>query len=158
VPLFRRGSAQASSARPQDEIAALRASLAALHTRVLASGHDLPDGATPQFRRIEDALLTVLDHPSTAQGSPEQMFLLTALITDYVPTSVDTYLALPPQLSFWRRAPGSDEAAMELRRQLELLEDRCWELAAAVTEGNVQALKNQSRFLEGRFGTSSLKI
>jgi hypothetical protein len=142
----------------QAEVDQLRAGLAALHREVLAAGAKLPDGAVPQFRRIEDALTGVLTHAGTLEGSPEEMFLVKAIVSDYLPTSVRAYLALPASLALARRTPASQDAADELCRQLEILEDRATELADAVSVGDVQALKNQSRFLESRFAQSSLVI
>ena len=144
-----------------DEVAALRASLRATVQRVNRAADRLPVGVVPQVRAIEDALRELLDHLAATAGSAtsaQERYTLAATVTDYLPTSVDTYLALPPTFADTHRTPAGLTAGDELLEQLVLLEGAVRDLALAVYSGDAQRLSTQGRFLASRFATSELDL
>ena len=86
------------------------------------------------------------------------MVTLSSVIRDYLPTSIDTYLALPPAFIDSHRNPEGETPAEELAGQLRMLGRGVDELAAAVYSGDAQRLSVQGRFLESKFAASDLDL
>jgi hypothetical protein len=142
-----------------EDVAGLRRALADLIRRVKASSGRLPTGAVVEIRDIGDRLSGLLDHEDRAGGADTyELATLAAVIRDYLPTSVDSYLALPPEfLSTHRNAEGQTPAE-ELHAQLLVMEKGVSELARAIYSGDAQRLSIQGRFLDARFSSSDLDL
>lgn len=148
---------------PASEIPALRDALGGLVRRVNAAAGRLPDGAVPAVRDIEDHLVALLDHADErlqAGVSVDTLAMVTlaATINDYLPTSIDVYLALPEAFLVEHRNPQGQTAAEELSAQLELLEQGVAELASALYSGDAQRLFAQGRFLDAKFAKTDLDL
>lgn len=148
---------------PGDELAGLRAALAAVVSQVRAESGRLPTGAIPEVRETADQIVELLDYcEATARAGdtvePFAMFTLSAAITDYLPTSIDGYLALPPAFLANHRSPTAQSPAEELVAQLVVLRRGMVELAASVYAGDSQRLTSQRRFLETKFSGSDLDL
>ena len=144
-----------------DEVAALRSALRALVQRVNRAADRLPVGVVPQVRAIEDALRELLDHVAATAGSAtsaQERFTLAATVNDYLPTSIDAYLALPPAFAESHRTPAGRSPGEELLEQLILLESAVRDLALAIYSGDAERLSTQGRFLDSRFATSELDL
>ena len=144
-----------------DEVAALQAALRAVVQRVNRAADRLPVGVVPQVRAIEDALRELLEHVAATAGSAtsaQERFTLAATVNDYLPTSIDTYLALPPAFAQTHRTLGGLTPGDELLEQLVLLDSAVRDLALAVYSGDAERLSTQGRFLDSRFATSELDL
>lgn len=143
--------------RDTDEIVALRRDVGSLRRQIAQTGSRLPREVHARLGRIFGVLETILSSADRLSTSPEQMFIVSRTIRDYLPTSLEVYLNLPP--AYAMRASGSRRSALEeLSAQLELLEAQMEKVATTLYEGNLQALVNQGRFLEEKFRSSSLDL
>jgi hypothetical protein len=160
---FGRDPEPRAPADPADEITALREALRVLVRRVNASAGRLPTGAVPEIRDIGDRLGELLDHEHRVTGAgggadSYEMVTLAAVIGDYLPTSIDTYLALPPAFLESHRNAEGETPAEELLGQLRLMEKGVSELAKAIYSGDAQRLSVQGRFLDAKFSASDLDL
>jgi hypothetical protein len=158
-----RGPEGPSRPPPPEGVPALRTALDALVRRINASSWRLPAAAVVEARDITDRLGQLLDHEERMAASgggadAYEMTTLTAAIRDYLPTSIDTYLALPAEfLDSHRNADGLTPAE-ELVDQLHVMEKGVTELAHAIYSGDVQRLSVQGRFLDAKFSSSDLDL
>lgn len=122
-------------------------SLDALRAFVRASGAALPTVVSSRVRHVEDGLRDAA-RTVTAQGaSTEQRFLFQALVTDYLPTPVRTYLTLPAS----DRTPDSD-ATRTLSAQLDVVDETVSDMHAQIRSGAIAELSTHGRFLRDRLG------
>ncbi|WP_051759970.1 hypothetical protein [Herbidospora cretacea] len=124
------------------ETAALRAELDTLVGRL----RGLPPDVIDRVVELAQTLRGVLGRVE----SPDHLHVVSQTIRDYLPTSLDAYGRLPLD----RR----EAAHAELLSQLDLLKTGLGRVADAVHAGDEQALKDQGRFLQDRFGGSSLDL
>ncbi|MCL2466286.1 MAG: hypothetical protein FWF21_03355 [Micrococcales bacterium] len=89
-------------------------------------------------------------------GAPEQQQMITAMITDYLPTSVETYLNLPRALTTGTGVRR--DAHDELLDQLGILAAESARVRDAVYARTVEALANQGQFLRDKFRRSGLDL
>ncbi|HXR44380.1 MAG TPA: hypothetical protein VN759_06200 [Pseudolysinimonas sp.] len=90
--------------------------------------------------------------------APEQRHTVQAMITDYLPTSLQTYLNLPRTFALSTRVAGKKTAHDELMDQLGILDTESGKIRDAVYSKEVDSLADQSRFLRQKFATSSLDL
>ncbi|GAA0989095.1 hypothetical protein GCM10009555_072300 [Acrocarpospora macrocephala] len=109
-----------------------------------------PDDVLRQAYELGGLLKEVLDRAEVLTTAPDQLHVVSQTIRDYLPTSLNAYANLPVS-----RRPA---AHAELLGQLELLRAGLGRVADAVYQGDEQALKAQSRFLQDRFGGSELDL
>lgn len=148
-------------ATPIDEVGQLRARLAELVARTNRAADRLPVGVVPQVRAIEDLLVELLDHAQATTGSSisaAERYSLTATIDDYLPGSVDAFLALPASFAGTHRSADGKLPGEELLEQLVLLEQAVRDLALAVYSGDAERLSTQGRFLDTKFSQSDLDL
>jgi hypothetical protein len=148
---------------PPAGAAELRTALGELMTRVKASSGHLPTEAVVGIRDIGDRLGQLLDHEERTGGSGSgpgsyELVTVAAVIRDYLPTSIDAYLALPPDFLDSHRSPEGETPAEELSTQLLVMEKGVTELAQAIYSGDAQRLSVQGRFLEAKFSSSDLDL
>ena len=148
---------------PPADVAGLRHSLNELIRRVNASAGRLPAGAVVDIRDMGDRLGQLLDHEDRMGGpgagaETYEMITLASVIRDYLPTSVEAYLALPPEFLASHRNPEGETPAEELRSQLSIMEKGVTELAQAIYSGDAQRLSIQGRFLDAKFSSSDLDL
>lgn len=124
------------------ETSALRAELDTLVGRL----RGLPPDVIDRVVELAGTLRGVLGRVE----SPDHLHVVSQTIRDYLPTSLDAYGRLPQD----RRRAAHDE----LLSQLDLLKAGLGRVADAVHAGDEQALKDQGRFLQDRFGGSSLDL
>jgi hypothetical protein len=121
------------------------------------AGGRLPIAALPQLGRIEDVLRPLLDHLVTNPPSVEEEIAVEAMLTDYLPTTLGTYIGLNPQFAETAgaggRTPGDD-----LIEQLVMLEGAAQELSVAVYAHDAQQLATHGRFLSTKFSGSDLDL
>lgn len=144
-----------------DEVARLRASLDALITRTHRAAGRLPMGVVPAVRAIADRLVELLDHAQATHGSSvsaAERQSLSATIEDYLPSSVDAYLALPASFAQTHVGRTGKSPGHELVEQLALLDVAVRDLAVAVYSGDAERLSTQGRFLDTKFARTDLEL
>lgn len=139
-----------------ETVRALPAELRALSDAMSYKAGKLPADVNAQWDRVKVALRAILERQDQLATSPHQTFVVTRSIRDYVPTSVDAFLALPAGEADTRRVRGGRTAHQELAYQMTLLADELEQVRAAVVQGDAQALADHGRFLDDKFASSRL--
>lgn len=103
-----------------------------------------------QIRRKVEVLQ---DHAPEFPFGSEQLYIVRAIASDYLPHTVDTYLALPPRGRERVLVADGKTALEELRDQLQLLDTKLDEIAEDLERRNLDRLLANRRFLEERFRT-----
>ncbi|MFC9351535.1 hypothetical protein [Arthrobacter sp. NPDC057013] len=137
----------------EDELANCAAALSALRQILRANGAELPTLAYSQFRQIDDLLATLTVYLQESGASVEQTVLLGAMVSDYLPTSLSTYLKLAKSV---RREDSPESAA--LFAQLATLHATAVDLDKQVRSGAATELAVHGRFLQDKFDLSSLHL
>ncbi|WP_068403324.1 hypothetical protein [Kribbia dieselivorans] len=135
----------------------LEENLRDLERQMRASRHRLPDEAVVALYDIFAALRDALDRGAQLASSPRDLFVVNRMIRDYVPTTLNTYLSLPPDYVD-QPGPTGATATQEFTDQLELLRSESQRIAQDVHRGDMQSLNNHGRFLQERFGGSELDL
>jgi hypothetical protein len=136
----------------------LERQLALLRRSLKGEARRLPDDVTAVLGRILDALDQVVARWPDLSGAPEQRHTVEAMVTDYLPTSLQTYLNLPRTFALSSRVEGQRSAHDELLEQLGILETESARIRDALYSREVDKLGDQSRFLREKFGKSSLEL
>lgn len=126
--------------------------------RQVASGPDLPADVRAAVERVLARLRTALQHAQRGGTTGEQLDVVHRIVTDYLPTSLNAYVALPPGYATTTRGRSGRTPHGELLHQLGLLDGRAAEVADAALAGDVARLEAQGRFLEDRFARSELDL
>ena len=150
--------AQATAPTPGSEPEALEAELTELVRRVNRAGRTMPEGGVPAVREVEDVLRPLLRYLRTNPPTESEMIPIRSMVRDYLPTTVDTFLALPPEFAATHRNRQGRSPAEELLEQLRLLGEGAREYATAIYAGDAQELTNQGQFLETKFSRSDLDL
>ncbi|MDQ3809718.1 MAG: hypothetical protein M3336_05450 [Chloroflexota bacterium] len=105
-----------------------------------------------QIKRKADVLLGYADRfPPFSRD----LYLVRQTTTEYLPRTLQAYLALPPQAVDRPLAPGGPTPRQELQQQLDLLDGKLDEIAQDLQRQDVDRLLANRRFLEERFGRAS---
>jgi hypothetical protein len=153
------GSPPPSIDEPEPDVAGqarqLQTDLAAIVRQANADGGRLPPGAVPTVRDIDDLLRPLLQYVETRSASDEEMRHLTSIISEYLPTALGDFMALPQQ---YTERPGvtGTTPALDLVRQLALLDEGANDLQDLVYTGDAAQLAIQARFLDAKFRRSDL--
>ena len=118
----------------------------------------LPADVQSRVAQIRQEILELLPH--TAQfpvGSPD-LYVLQRTAVDYLPTTIEAYLALPPSYATQRTIQGGRTSLDVLREQLELLDAKMDEIAEAVHQRDSDRLLANGIFLEDRFGKGAPEL
>ena len=118
----------------------------------------MPEGGVPGVRAIEDVLRPLLTYLTANPPTEEELIPVRATLTDYLPTTLDTFLALPKDFASTHLGRTGHTPAQELGEQLTLLEAGVVEYAQSIYAGDAQRLSNQGRFLQTKFGRSDLDL
>ena len=141
-----------------DQVAALRPDLSALASKVESARPRLDDDVFAAVDQVLVLLGSVLDRAEVLATSPEHLFVVSRTIRDYLPTSLESYLNLPRTYALHSRVAGRRTAHDELMAQLALLRGQLSTVAQSVYDGDLQALVDQGRFLQEKFGPSNLDL
>ena len=149
----------AAPAQPaRDPIEDLERQLSELVRRVNRAGGTMPEGGVPAVREVEDELRPLLRYLRSNPPTAEEMIPVRATVTDYLPSTVNAFLALPPDFALTHRNRMGRTPAEELLEQLRLLAEGAQEYATAIYAGDAQELTNQGRFLATKFTRSDLDL
>jgi hypothetical protein len=102
-----------------------------------------------QLRRKVDVLLGYADRfPPFSQD----LYLVRQTLTDYLPRTLNAFLALPQEAVDRPLNVGGKTARQELKAQLDLLDTKLDDIAQDLQRQDADRLLANRRFLESRFG------
>lgn len=142
---------------PQDSPEALRSAIASVVRLVNGSAGRLPLRAVVAARRITDVLAEVVD---TSEVRPLDVYAVISVrstATDYLPTTVRSFLAVDEELVDTPR-PSGRTPVQSLMEQLDALENSATAVLKAAQEQDVDALMTQGSFLRTKFSGSDLDL
>lgn len=142
---------------PQDSPEALRSAIASVVRLVNGSAGRLPLRAVVAARRITDVLSDIVD---TSEVRPLDVYAVISVrstATDYLPTTVRSFLAVDEELVDTPR-PSGRTPVESLMEQLDALEDSATAVLKAAQEQDVDALMTQGSFLRTKFSGSDLDL
>jgi len=111
----------------------------------------LPSGVQGQVAGIRRQILELLPSTGAFPVGSEDLYVIQRTATDYLPTTLKAYLALPQEANAQVLQDGKTPQQM-LGEQLKMLDDRLDEISTAVHQQDSAALVANGRFLEERFG------
>lgn len=118
----------------------------------------LPSDALAAVERIGARLDELVRRTDQTATDAVDRDLLARIITDYLPSSLNAYVALPAGYAMTAPTAGGRTPHAELMHQLGLLEREVADIATAVYAGDTARLQAQGRFLEDRFRRSELDL
>jgi hypothetical protein len=137
------------------EVRQLRADLDTLLRRI--DGR-FPADVHAAVHGLAEVLRGVLGRAEQLTSSPYELHVVSQTIRSYLPASLESYANLPRGYALTRRADRERSAHEELLAQLALLDAQLRKVADAIHRGDEQALRDQGRFLQDRFGGSDLDL
>lgn len=117
-----------------------------------------PDDVATRVAELAEVLRDILRRADALTSSPDHLHIVSQTIRDYLPSSLEAYANLPRSYALTRRGERQRSAHEELLAQLDLLDAQLRKVAESVYRGDEQALRDQGRFLEDRFGGSDLDL
>jgi hypothetical protein len=115
----------------------------------------VPDDVAAAVQRIAELLADTL--PRVA-GSFQQEQTVLRTATDYLPRTLQAYVALPPQWASSHRLPDGGTPLTALQAQLSVLEQAVTRMRDAAVTADASALLANGAFLADRFAVSSLDV
>lgn len=142
---------------PGDRPEELRAAITSVVRLINASAGRLPLKAVVAARRITDVLAEIVD---TSEVRPLDVYATISVkgaVTDYLPTTVRTFLAVDRDLVDVQR-PSGYTPTESLMEQLDALEGSALAVLEATRAQDVDALMTQGSFLRTKFSRSDLDL
>jgi hypothetical protein len=112
----------------------------------------LPEGVQARIEEIRRKAWGLLQHAERFPAASESLYLVRRTLDEYLPGTVNTYLALPPGADDRPVAPDGRTALQVLREQLDVLDRKLDEIAGDLWSNNIERLLANGRFLNERFG------
>ena len=88
----------------------------------------------------------------------QDLYVLQRTTAEYLPNTLDAYLALPPGYAHAAVSPDGKTALQALWEQLNLLDSKLDEIAYSLNRHNLDRLVANGRFLEERFGRQDSEL
>jgi 1,6-anhydro-N-acetylmuramate kinase len=167
VTWFRRGHAEPSDpargtvrqAEPPDEDSPseLLRTVFTVNRFVNQNSGRLPGRAVVAARRLTDTVREIID---TSQVRPLDVYVVLsvkATLTDYLPTTLRSYLAVDPDVRELPARSGRTPAEL-LMEQLDSLQQSADAVLVAARKQDVDALVSQGNFLRTKFSGSDLDL
>lgn len=111
-----------------------------------------------KLREIQQEILGVLPLADQFPPGSEDLFVIQRTATDYLPSALDPYLALPPEYAATRQVQGGKTSKQVLLEQLQLIDSKMDEVVDAIHQRDTDRLLASGRFLEERFGKGDLSL
>jgi hypothetical protein len=124
------------------------------HNQRLASGR-LPAPVMAKLLEIQREIADLIPMAAHFPAGSQDLFVIQRTATDYLPTTLRAYLALPPQYAATKVVVEGKTALQVLTDQLELLDSKMGEITEAAHRQDSDRLLANGRFLEERFGAKS---
>ncbi|WP_394249512.1 hypothetical protein [Arthrobacter pityocampae] len=137
----------------QDDLRRAALALEQLRRTVLRSGALHPTIVHSQVRQILDLLGALIRYIGEFKASTEQLVLLEAILSDYLPGALRAYM-LVPETSRQDESPET----RTLLAQLRTLHATATDLDRQVRTGAVTELAVHGRFLQDKFDLGSLHL
>ena len=115
----------------------------------------VPEDVVASVRRIADALLDTLPRVG---DSLEQEQTVVRTATDYLPRTLQAYVALPAGWATSHRLPDGTTPLDALRSQLAVLDEAVTRMHDAAVGADASELLANGTFLADRFGRSSIDL
>lgn len=164
MPFFRRGHepatpdlSVAAGTPAEDTPDALRQAQQTLAQFVVAHAGRLPVESVVAALRVTDTLGEVIDTSATRPLDINAVVAVKAIVTDYLPTTLRSYLSLDPTVTDTRRPSGSTPRT-SLREQLDALWSAAADVLVACRAEDADALLTQGRFLRTKYAGSDLDL
>lgn len=156
---FDGGEERPAPAPPEDDHApaVLRRLLAELVRELNRSAGQLPTAAVVRARRLTDTLQEIIDSSDVRALDVYAGITVRSTLTDYLPTTVRRYLAVPPELRDRPRPSGATPTA-SLLEQLTALQTSASAVLDALQHHDADALMTQGTFLRTKFSGSDLDL
>ena len=129
----------------------------ALTGLIQANAGRLPGEVAAVLARIEGLVLTMLPRVEHLPPGSEDVYILRATATDYLPATLDSYLNLPREFASQHRLADGNTAETDLLAQLRLLELKLTEVSEDIARSDSDRLLANGRFLREKFGASELQ-
>ena len=111
-----------------------------------------------KLQEIADTIMGILPHYAEFPAGSPDLFVVGRTATDYLPSALQAYLSLPRAYAALHKMPNGKTADQVLDDQLTLLATKMDEVADDVHKKDSDALLANGRFLEEKFGPSSLAL
>jgi hypothetical protein len=142
---------------PEDSPAKLLAALFDLTRFINQNAGRLPVEAVVVARRITDTVREVIDTSAERELDVHAVIAVKGILSDYLPTTLRSYLALDPETTSTPRADGHAPADL-LIEQIYSLWAPAADVLAAIRSRDVDALASQGNFLRTKFSRSDLDL
>ena len=146
-----------SATEPGDSPEALRAGITTVNRLVNSSAGRLPLKAVVMARRITDVLAEIVETSAVRQLDVYAVIAVRGAVSDYLPTTIRSFLAVDESLIDAPRASGRTPT-QSLMDQLEALELSAVAVLSATQQQDVDALMTQGSFLRTKFSGSDLDL
>lgn len=140
-----------------DSPEALRTAIATMTRTINANAGRLPLRAVVAARRVTDVLAEIVDTTDIRPLDVYATISVRGAVTDYLPTTIRTYLAVDKDLVDVPRPSGSTPTE-SLMEQLDALEGSALAVLEATQAQDVDALMTQGSFLRTKFSGSDLDL
>jgi hypothetical protein len=159
VALFRRrpDTPATTSTPAADTPESLHVAMGSVNRFVNSSAGRLPVEAVVTARRITDVLAEVLETSEVRPLDVYAVLSIKGILTDYLPTTVRSYLAVDESLVEVPR-PSGHSPVQSLLEQLDDLESAAVTVLSATQEQDADTLMTQGNFLRTKFSRSDLDL
>ncbi len=150
----RRPQKWAVSGQPRQQLQAppIRADAPKSVPRTVDPAEKLPEQQREQVWRIRRKAESLLQSADRFPAGSRNLYLVQRTVGEYLPSTLDTYLALPAGADSWPVDADGRTGLHVLQGQLDLLEAKLDETAHDLWQVNVSKLLANERFLEQHFG------
>lgn len=100
---------------------------------------------------VLDTVAEIAPRWASVSTDPQVAHDVTATLSDYLPSTLDAYAAIPEYLRQRREPGGSESPREDAEAQLDLLLHRMRQIRDAAFAGDLQRLQAQGQFLDQRF-------
>lgn len=133
-------------------------SLDALARYVESYAASFPGDSHALVRKIIATAREAVAFASRNNRTDKELDALKAIVDDYLPSSINTYLALPPHFALTNRNAAGKTPAEEFETQIRVLAESAETTANSMYTGDATRLREQSIFLQSRFSKSELDL
>lgn len=131
----------------------------ALSAQLAEVKDSLPQDLQVKVQALASVVVDILAVYRASGLAPQDLFVVERTVDDYLPTAVQNYLKLPAADTSIPLPEAEGKTARQLLSdQLDLLIQKMHEVADAAHRKDVEALLVHGRFLEDKFGPSSLAL
>lgn len=104
-----------------------------------------------RLRELAENLDYLIVKTDSTESSPFLRHFVQRTVQDYLPTSLENYLNLPPAYRTLHVVRDGKTSKDLLLEQLHILQDETQEVIESVHQGDVDAIDAHTRFLKGKF-------